>query len=122
MDSWSPDDSARPVLRIFTTRKGRDAHVALVGDLDLTAAGGLLAWVRNFTAGPPPAAVRLDLSDLGFADLAGLRALAEACALLQARGAAVELTGMPASLSRLAGLTGADLCGHSGRPSVDATV
>jgi anti-anti-sigma factor len=111
MDSPPPDGCARPVLRIFTTRDGRDAQVALAGDLDITAVGCLEDWARSFTAGPPPGAVRLDLSDLVFVDMAGFRALAAACGLLQRRCAAVGLTGRPESLNRIADLTGTDLLG-----------
>jgi anti-anti-sigma factor len=107
MDSPPPDGCARPVLRILIARNGRGAQVALVGDLDVTAVGCLQDWARSFTAGPPPEAVRLDLSDLGFVDIAGFRALAEACGLLRRRCASVKLAGVPESLSRIADLTGA---------------
>jgi anti-anti-sigma factor len=120
MDSSQPDGCIQPVLRIFTTRKRRGAHVALVGDLDVMAVGCLQDWARSFTAGPRPGAVCLDLSDLGFVDIAGFRALAEACGLLQWRGASVEVTGRPQSLNCIAELAGASLSGHLGRLAATA--
>jgi anti-anti-sigma factor len=106
--------SAGPVLRIFTTWQHRGAHVALVGDLDMTTAGFLKDWTRGFTAGRRPEAVCLDLSELRFADIAGFRALMEACGLLQRRSASVELTGQSASLDRIADLIGSELFGQPG--------
>jgi anti-anti-sigma factor len=120
MDSSQPDGSEPPILRIFTTRKRRGAHVALVGDLDVITAGCLQDWVRSFTAGPRPGAVCLDLSDLGFVDNAGFRALTEACGLLRRRGASVEVTVRPQLLNRIADLTGTALSGHPGHMAATA--
>jgi anti-anti-sigma factor len=120
MDISQPDGSEPPVLRIFTTRKRRGAHVALVGDLDVTSVGCLQGWVRSFTAGPRLGPVCLDLSDLGFVDIAGFRALAEACGVLRRRGASVEVTGRPQSLNRIAELAGTGLSGHLGRLAATA--
>jgi anti-anti-sigma factor len=114
MDYLPPDDPAGPVLLVFASRKRRGARVALVGDLDVTAVSCLQDWARSFTAGRPPGTVHLDLSDLGFVDAAGLRALAAACALLEKRCAALELTGLPGTLHRLADLTGTRLPGQPG--------
>jgi anti-anti-sigma factor len=109
MDSSPPDGCAPPVLRISTTRKRRSAHVALVGDLDVTAVGCLQSLIRSIATRRLAGAIRLDLSDLRFVDLAGFRALADACDLLRRRSVAVEVTGWPESLDRIASLTGADL-------------
>lgn len=95
--------------------------MALVGDLDTTAAGCLQAWTRWFTAGRVPGAVCLDLSDLRFVDLGGFRALAEACNLLRRRCASVELTGQAESLDRIAGLMGSALFGQPDHPAVTVT-
>jgi anti-anti-sigma factor len=112
MDYLLSDSPAGAVLLIFASRKRRGVHVALVGDLDVTAVRCLQDWVRSFTAGRPPGTVRLDLSDLRFVDAAGLRALVVACTLLQKRCASVELTGRPGALDRLADLTRAKLPGQ----------
>jgi anti-anti-sigma factor len=104
--SVPPDGmDARGSLLIFTTRRGRTAQVSLTGELDVTVAACLTDWAEHFTAGPARA-VRLDLSGLGFADVAGTRALAQVCRLLQAWSRSFELSGVPAAVSRVTGLTG----------------
>jgi anti-anti-sigma factor len=102
-DSRFPETNSH--FLIFTSRQDRPASVKLVGDLDLTVTGCLLHWARAFAARPVPA-VRVDLSGLEFADLAGLRALTEACGTLRRSGCRIDITRQSAALCRLTALTG----------------
>jgi anti-anti-sigma factor len=99
---------AGPQFLIFTSRQDPPPSVKLVGDLDVTVAGCLLHWACAFAARPVPA-VRVDLSGLKFADVAGLRALAEACGLLRRSGCDIDIIRPSESVRRLAALTGITL-------------
>jgi anti-anti-sigma factor len=105
MDDSPSGEETRPLFLIFTARERRSASVELAGDLDLTVVGCLLDWARAFAARPVPA-VRVDISGLTFIDVAGLRALAEACGMLQRSGCLIDITGRSESVSRLTALTG----------------
>jgi anti-anti-sigma factor len=106
-----------PHFLILTSRQGPPTSVKLVGDLDLTAAGCLLHWARAVAACPVPAVrvVRVDLSGLEFTDVAGLRALTEACGLLRRSGCLIDITWQPASVRRLTALTGIAIPACGGR-------
>jgi anti-anti-sigma factor len=90
---------------IFAYWRASDATVSICGDLDVTTAASLTAWVRSFTRRPCRRAL-LDLSGVEFADLAGARALEFTCSVLRASGTSVEVAGLPASTVRVMGLTG----------------
>jgi anti-anti-sigma factor len=105
MDDSHSGEETRPLFLIFASGERRSASVELVGDLDLTVVGCLLDWARAFAA-RPVSAVRVDVSGLTFIDVAGLRALAEACGMLQRSGCLIDITGRPESVSRLTALTG----------------
>jgi anti-anti-sigma factor len=105
MDDSPSGEATGPLFLIFTSREHPSASVQLVGDLDLTVVTCLLNWACAFAARPVPS-VRVDLSGLKFADVAGLRALSEACGLLRRSGCLIDITGQSASVRRLAALTG----------------
>jgi anti-anti-sigma factor len=105
MDDSPSGEETGPLFLIFTSREHPSASVKLVGDLDLTVTACLLNWARAFTARPVPA-VRVDLSGLKFTDVAGLRALNEACGMLRRSGCQVDITGQSEPVSRLTALTG----------------
>jgi anti-anti-sigma regulatory factor len=98
-------------LVIFASRKLRCARVSLVGTLDLNSASFLTNWAREFSAGPLRA-VRVEASGLRFVDISGIRALAEACCLLDRRCGSFALTALPAEACRLVLLTGIDVPGR----------
>jgi anti-anti-sigma factor len=100
-------------LMIFASRKLRCARVSLVGKLDVNTASCLTNWVREFSAGPLRA-VRIDASGLRFVDIAGIRALAEACGMLDRRCGSFDLTALPAEACRLIILAGIDVPGRRG--------
>lgn len=95
-------------LIIFYSAKARHGRASLVGDLDVSTARCLTDWSERIAA-TPPRAVRLDASALRFADVCGIRALAQACLLLRRRCGSFELTGLSAEARRVAELTGAEL-------------
>jgi anti-anti-sigma factor len=103
-----------PLFLIFTSRAHPPASVKLVGDLDLTVTSCLLRWASAFAARPVPA-VRVDLSGLAFTDVAGLRALTEACSMLRRSGCLIDITGLPESVRRLTALTGIAIPARSGQ-------
>jgi anti-anti-sigma factor len=105
MDDSRSGEETDPLFLIFTSRERRSASVKLVGDLDLTVTACLLHWARAFAARPVPA-VRMDVSGLKFIDVAGLRALSEACGMLRRSGCLIDITGQSESVSRLTALTG----------------
>jgi anti-anti-sigma factor len=114
MDDARFGEATGPLFLIFTSREHPPASVQLVGDLDLTVVACLLNWARAFAARPVPA-VRVDLSGLKFADVAGLRALAEACCLLRRSGCLIDITAQSESVRRLTALTGIAIPADSGR-------
>jgi anti-anti-sigma factor len=112
-----PDDRDAPgCLLIFAIASQHSARVSLTNELDLTVVGCLTEWVHKFTVGPVQA-VRLDISGLSFADVAGTRALAQVCHLLRERCSSFGLTGVPPAVQRVTNLAGIDLpgdCDHEG--------
>lgn len=102
------DGSSSGKLIIFYSAKARHGRASLVGDLDVTTARCLTDWSERIAA-TPPRAFRLDASALRFADVCGIRALAQACLLLRRRCSSFELTGLSAEARRVAELTGAEL-------------
>ncbi len=76
-------------LRVAVSREGAAALVRLRGELDLATAGTLETRLRDLIEPLRPAPVDrvvIDTSDLDFIDLAGLRVLLRARAVLAARG------------------------------------
>jgi anti-anti-sigma regulatory factor len=63
----------------------------------------VLAWH------PPPRDVVLDLSGLIFADLVGVRGLADSCRLLSACTSSVSVARMPRKVQRVLALSGVGL-------------
>jgi anti-anti-sigma factor len=94
-----------PHFLIFTSRQERPATVKLIGELDLTVTGCLLHWARAFAA-RPVFAVRVDLSGVEFTDVAGLRALTEACGTLRRSGCLIDVARPSEAVRRLTALTG----------------
>jgi anti-anti-sigma factor len=111
---YSRGQETGPHFRIFTSRQEPPASVKLVGELDLTVAGCLLHWARAFAARPVPV-VRVDLSGLKFTDVAGLRALTEACGMLRRSGCQIDITRQSESVRRLTALTGIAIPADCGR-------
>jgi anti-anti-sigma regulatory factor len=110
--SDTPAGEAEPGhLVIFASRKLRCARVSLVGSLNGASARCLTNWATEFSAGPLRA-VRIDASGLRFLDIPGIRALGEACRLLDRRCGSFELTGLPAEACRLVILTGIEVPGR----------
>jgi anti-anti-sigma factor len=103
-----------PQFLILTSRHEPPTSVKLVGDLDLTVTGCLLHWACAFAARPVPA-VRVDLSGLRFTDVAGLRALTEACGILRRSGCHIDVIRPSGSVCRLAALTGIAIPADSDR-------
>jgi anti-anti-sigma factor len=114
MDDLRSRAEPGPLFLIFTVREDPPASVKLVGDLDVTMTTCLLGWARAFAA-RPVRAVEMDLSGLKFADLAGLRALTEACGMLRQSGCLIGITGQPDAVSRLTALTGMAIPSDGGR-------
>ncbi|MGY1666095.1 MEDS domain-containing protein [Geodermatophilus sp. SYSU D00696] len=82
---------------------GRGPQPALRGEVDLTEAAAVRTALVDTvlgTAGPVPGELVLDLSDLGFLDVAGARALSGARDELAGRGTALRLTGTGRHLRR----------------------
>ena len=80
-----------PVRLECRQRTDRDGavRVTLLGEVDVAVADELVRRLRDLTdAG---AAVRLDLSELGFIDMAGLSAILAAMAEARRRGSRLEI-------------------------------
>jgi anti-anti-sigma factor len=78
------------------------AVLALLGDLDMSAAGALRGRIEEAAAGD---ALVLDLSAVGFIDSAILKELLRARSELDLRGVRVVLAGVPEPVRRLLDLT-----------------
>lgn len=80
-----PSWSARPpTLRLEVADDGRGYTLVVVGEIDLTTVNVLEDAVRR-AAEAPSATVVIDLREVDFIDLAGVRAIADAHARLDGR-------------------------------------
>ena len=86
-------------LRVVPHQDGPVLRLQLVGELDVATAERLVELVADLV-GPAPGQVRLDLADLDFVDLVGLRALVTLDRLVTERGGRLAVTG-PRPLARL---------------------
>ena len=80
-----------PRLRVYAASVD---HLVLGGQLELATIGGLVGPLRDAVAGGTD--VEIDLADVVFIDLAGLRVLLEAAALLDERGRNLTVAHAPA--------------------------
>jgi anti-anti-sigma factor len=86
------------------------ARAELVGELDLYGTELLADMTEEVLAWhPPPRDVVLDLSGLIFADLVGVRGLADSCRLLSACTSSVSVARMPRKVQRVLALSGVGL-------------
>jgi ABC-type transporter Mla MlaB component len=102
---------------IFTSGEPDSSRAFLAGELDLITVGFLTNWADALVAESPPRAVRIDAAAIRFADVCGVRRLAEVCALLAGRCESVELTRLPEQLRRVATVAGIKLPGLRPDPS-----
>lgn len=91
-------------LRVAVSREGAAVIVRLRGELDLASAGTLETRLRDLIEPLRPAPVDLvvvDAADLEFMDLAGVRVLLRARAVLAARGGSLVLRCPSRAVERL---------------------
>ena len=91
----------------FAVRAGHDRHgsrLGLVGELDVATADVLAREVRRIEDGDETPVV-IDLRELRFLDVMGVRALLDACALLSEHGWQVAVEGAGVQVARVLELT-----------------
>jgi anti-sigma B factor antagonist len=94
-------------LTIEVTGEGDATVVRMAGELDIVTADQCKRRVSDLVDGGA-GTVRLDLAGLGFVDSSGLGALVAIHHHAVARGAAIELQGVPAQVRRLMEITKLD--------------
>ncbi len=108
-----------PALTVDLERQGRTAVARVRGELDLATAPLLHAALAPVTDDPAGLGLLVvDLAEMPFADLVGLRALLRLRDLLGPAGCVVQLRAAPSAVRRLLGLLGLDeaLGGRVPRP------
>lgn len=78
-------------LPLMLAREGGTAVLRVAGELDVATADLLRGALAPVVADPAVTAVVLDLAELGFCDVSGLRAALEAAVRLRQRGATLHL-------------------------------
>lgn len=96
-----------PCLAIAAEHHSQRSVVRLQGELDVSTRGRLCQALGSALPGHPPVLV-VDLSELDFADCAGISILAWAHKLLAAGGSELLVTGAQPAVGRLLQLTGLD--------------
>jgi anti-anti-sigma factor len=89
------------------TRRHGD-RIVLAGEVDLSSAELLSAWLRVACAGVSSGEMLLDLSQLTFVDVAGCRALVNGTATLRGAAGVVFLAGLQGHTKRVMTLLGID--------------
>lgn len=90
----SGGDADLLAVRVLVER--RSLRVVLAGELDLGEVATIHREVRRaLDTWPGPPVAKLDLSHLRFIDVAGLRALADACRVLQRSARTFDVIGVP---------------------------
>lgn len=102
-------------VRILVER--RSLRVVLAGELDLGEVETLQRDIlRALVTWPCPSDVRLDLGHLRFIDVTGLRALAEACRILNRSSTTFSVVGTPRHVRRAIAVTGVQVPGVEAEP------
>lgn len=86
---------------------GAESRIRLVGDLDVTTAADLRQAVQNLLT-PPTCDVLMDLSDLRFCDVAGVRTLVWSTHLVAEHGHRMRVTGARPSIRETLAITYGD--------------
>jgi anti-anti-sigma factor len=75
------------------------AFIQLIGEMDMTATGGVARFTEDFLASECNATtVVLDLSEVSFGDLGGVRSLSDTCDRLRQEGFEVSVCGVRATM------------------------
>jgi anti-anti-sigma factor len=96
-----------PLLHVSRTDDGRIARLSLAGELDMSSSLTLNAQLRKAEARRPPMLV-LDLTDLRFMDVSGLRAILDAARRANREGRELIVTNPVPHIVRLFELTAID--------------
>lgn len=106
----SGGDADLLAVRVLVER--RSLRVVLAGELDLGEVATIHREVRRaLDTWPGPPVAKLDLSHLRFIDVAGLRALADACRVLQRSARTFDVIGVPRHVRRAVEVTGVEVPG-----------
>jgi anti-sigma B factor antagonist len=97
-----------PPFTVSTTRTNGLATVRVRGELDMATEAEFLSGLMAALA-TGPAAVVLDLSELSFVDVIGVRALLTACDSCVNQGKQVSVTGAAPRIRRVFALCGVEL-------------
>lgn len=98
--------ASSPDLVVTVSSEPSRTVVCLAGELDLSSAPGLEAALAPTLAGPVEDRVVVDLSELTFADVAGLTALLSTQRVLAQRGTVLELRSPRPIVRRIVDLLG----------------